>query len=221
MISMKRKYRDSYGYPPNARRGSRTTRPEYPYIVEWVAWGSRVLDLGCGDGSLGGQLISKKRCKVWGIDVDRRAVLQSRAKGVRARVGDMDAGLPFSENEFDCCVLNATLQMVYRPGFVLSESLRVGRSAIVSFPNFAHLPSRLEMLLFGRVPRTALFGYSWHDTRHIHHLSYNDFLSYCSQNGVEIVRRQALFLKGSRPNPLSDLFPSLFCNLAIFEIRRK
>jgi methionine biosynthesis protein MetW len=215
-----RPYSD-YGYPDPAERVVSTQRPEYRYIVNWVEPGSRVLDLGCGDGSLGELLIREKGCEVWGIEIDENGVKQALRKGVKAEVGNVDAGLGFPDRSFDYVVMNVTLQMVYRPDFVLREMLRVGRRAIVSFPNFAHIFARLELLFLGRFPQSTLYGYQWYNTRHIHPLSCKDFTTYIRKLGARVVRRQPLWvLDTSRPFFLSSLFPNLFSGTCIFMVEK-
>ncbi len=118
-----KRYYSDYGYSQD----SGITRPEYKYIVDWIERGSKVLDLGCGDGSLGALLIKEKDCEVHGIEVSKAGVDAAQKKGVKAVVGDVDEGLGFPDATFDYVVINVTLQMVYRPGFVLKEALRWGR----------------------------------------------------------------------------------------------
>lgn len=220
-MKMSRPY-PNYAYPEPNEVIHRMERPEYKYIVEWIEPKSKVLDLGCGDGSLGELLIKNKKCEVYGIEIDENGVKQSIAKGIEVTQGNMDEGLnfKFKDKFFGCVVINVTLQMVYRPDFVMAEALRVGKKVIVSFPNFAHIIARLEMLL-GRFPKSPLFGYEWYNTRHIHLFSINDFMEYMKKLKVEIVKKEFLWLDSKSENILSDLFPNLFSGTAIFMVMRK
>ncbi len=211
-----KEYFSDYGY----KADSRTNRPEYRYIDGWIEPGSKVLDLGCGDGSLGELLISGKHCVVYGIDVDKKAVASAKKKGVKAAVGDIDEGLGFKDKSFDYVVLNVVLQMVYSPGNVLKEALRVGKRVIVSFPNFAHAYARLEMLFGGKMPSTPLFNYKWYNTRHIHLFSVNDFKDYLNELDAKILKMQPLWMDSRTENPLSNLFPNLFSGTCIFMIKK-
>ena len=218
---MKRKsHYSNYGYKSPKEGESATNRPEYTHILEMVKPGSRVLDAGCGDGSLGALLMREKGCRVFGLEIDKNGASHARKKGVDVRICDVDEGLPFANDSFDYAIMNVTLQMVYLPKFVLEELKRVSRRQIVSFPNFAHLPARLEMLFLGRMPKTALFGHEWHSTRHIHHLSYNDFLGLAKQEGLKVLKVHKLNLHSRNTDALSAAIPSLFCGTAIFLLEK-
>lgn len=209
-----------YRFPDPDKAISRTKRPEYAIIREWIEPGSKVLDLGCGDGSLGEILIKEKKCEVYGIEIDENGVKQAIRKGVHAVKGNMDDGLNFPDDSFDYVVINVTLQMVYRPDFVTVEALRVGKKVIVSFPNFAHIYARLEMLL-GRMPRSPLFGYKWYNTRHIHMFSYKDFTEFVRALNAEILKKEFLWLDSRTKNVLARLFPNLFSGTCILMVRKK
>jgi len=207
-------------YPPPDVVEHRIHRYEYKYIESWIEEKSKVLDLGCGSGSLGERLITNRGCDVYGMDIDENAVAQALQKGLKARVSDMDLGLDFEDGSFDYVTVNVTLQMVYRPGFVLTEALRVGSQVIVSFPNFGHLYARLQMLLLGRMPKAPLYGYKWYDTRHIHLFSYADFKDCLKELNAKIVRKQFLWLNSRTENKLSDWFPNLFSGVCILMIEQ-
>lgn len=200
---------DSYG-----------VRPEYKYIVDWIENGSKVLDLGCGNGSLGSLLINQKGCEVHGIESSRSGVESALNKGVQAIIGDIDEGLDFPDSSFDYVVINVTLQMVYRPGFVLGEALRVGKKVIVSFPNLAHWVARLELFLLGRMPRKPLYGYRWHNTKHIHLFSYNDFGNYMEEIDAKITKKVFFGYDSEHESFIAGIFPNLFSMEAILLIEK-
>ncbi len=231
-----KKYFSDYNYADPAISISRTDRPEYAHIVNWVEEKSKVLDLACGDGSLGERLIKEKGCEVWGIKVDKNGVDQAELKGIHAVHGDIDMGLNFPDKSFNYVIINVTLQMVYRPDFVLGEAVRVGRKVIVSFPNFAHIIARGEMMLIGRMPRSTLYGRNWYDTRHIHMFSYKDFKRYAcpkkqrffgllrncvpqtSEIGLTIERSTFLGLDSIRESALAAMMPNLFSGTCILMV---
>ena len=211
----KNSYYKDYGYKYNPDNLSVTSRPEYGYIEQWVENGSKVLDAGCGDGSLGLILKKNKNCDVYGIEISPEGTKIALAKGIHVINHDMDLGFPFEDKSFDYIIINVTLQMVYRPDLVIKEALRVGKKVIVSFPNFAHWYARLELMCLGRFPRYLLFGYQWYDTRHIHHFSYKDFLQFIKPLGANVIESKYLGISGKTENILSKMFPNLFSKLVI------
>lgn len=191
-------------------------RPEYRYIAGWIKPGSSVLDIGCGEGALGEMLILEKKCRVTGLDISKDNVEVARKRGVKAKVADLDLGLKYPDKSFDYVVINVTLQMLHKPDKVLADAARVGKALIVSFPNFAHILARMEMVFLGVMPRTPLYTYSWYDTRHIHMFSYVDFLDLCKRMGIAVKGRKFLFCTNSeRENILSTLWPNLFSGVCI------
>jgi len=210
-------WRADYGYAQ--RSGAPVDRPEYATLIGWTPRGSRVLDLGCGDGSLGARLIHERGCTVTGLDLDPTGVEIARARGLDARVADLDAGLPFPDGLFDVAIMNVTLQMVYRPGFVMAELLRVSRAALVTFPNFAHWIARVQ-LLSGRFPRRPLYGRHWYDTRHIHLFSWQDFRDLTRELGAHVTAAQHLGLGSRTPSRLAATWPNLFASICLARIER-
>jgi len=195
------------------------TRPEYDTLVRWAPRGSRVLDLGCGEGSLGARLIAEKGCVVHGIEADRAGVERARAQGVEARVGDVDGGIEAADDAYDLAIMNVTLQMVYRPGFVMREMLRVAPVALVSFPNFAYWPARLAALA-GRFPRRPLYGYPWHETRHIHLFSWRDFGDLLGVIRARVTAAEHLGWGSLRPSVLARQWPNLLASVCIARVER-
>jgi len=155
----------------------RTWRKEFDIIIDMVENNSTVLDLGCGDGSLGEELMKRKKCKVIGLDISEVAVEHARRKGIDARVGNLEEPLDFDDNSFDYVILCDVLEHLFDPLFTLKEAFRVSKKyVIVAFPNFAYFKSRLELLFFGIFPKSPLFGYNWYNSQHIKLFSYKDFL---------------------------------------------
>lgn len=170
-------------------------RPDLALIAEHVAPGSRVLDVGCGDGVLLAALRDERQCDARGMEIDAANVAACVAKGLSTIQGDADADLAFyPDQSFDYAILSETLQTMMRPARVLDELLRIGARAFVSFPNFAHWRVRLSLLFGGRMPVTRLLPVAWYETPNIHHLTVKDFEQLLAARGIRV--EQAWFLAG-------------------------
>jgi methionine biosynthesis protein MetW len=191
----------------------RIHRPNYDTIFALVEPASRVLDLGCGEGQLLARLIAEKQVQGRGVDIQESMVRACIARGLSVFQGDLDEGLKdFATGSYDYVILNQTLQATHRPVLVVSEMLRVGRRAIVAFPNFGHLPVRLQLLLSGRMPVTPELPYQWHDTPNIHLCTRRDFIIHCRSHGIRIERIVDL----GRPAWLCRIWPNLLAREVIF-----
>lgn len=172
-------------------------RPDLAIIAGHVTTGARVLDVGCGDGTLLAVLRDEQGCNVHGMEIDAENVAECVAKGLSVIQGDADRDLVFyPDDTFDYAILSLTLQTTMRPDRVLEELLRVGRRAFVSFPNFAHWRVRLSLLWGGRMPVTRLLPAAWYETPDIHHVTIADFLAFVAQRGIKVER--AWFLSGGK-----------------------
>ena len=191
-------------------------RIDHSVILDLIPAGTKVLDLGCGDGSLLVKLVRQKGVTGRGIEISEEGVRACIAKGLTVLQGDIDQGLrDYPDGSFDYVVLNQTLQAVKKPDVVLSEMLRVGKKGIVGFPNFAYWKMRAYLFTFGRMPKTEFLPFEWYDTPNIHFCSILDFTGYCAKNGVTI--EKTVYLSTDRGGRvLRGVRPNLFAENAVF-----
>jgi methionine biosynthesis protein MetW len=191
-------------------------RGDYALISELIPPRSKVLDLGCGDGSLLAWLKENKQVEARGIERRRDLVQRAIAQGVTVYQGDLlEAIRDYPDLAFDYVILSQTLQETLEPLRVLREMLRVGRHAVVAFPNFGHWRVRLAHLFSGRAPKTRLFPYEWHESPNIHFLTVLDFEELVRAEGL--VAEKSLFLAGHRR--LSSA-PNFWAEVAVYLIRQ-
>ncbi|WP_374115030.1 methionine biosynthesis protein MetW [Ancylobacter mangrovi] len=176
-----------------AARVDSGARVDLVTIAEMVQPGSRVLDVGCGDGELMELLATSRKCDARGIELSREGVNASVSRGLAVIQGDADIDLAdYPDNAFDYVILSQTIQATRRPRWVLEQMLRVGSHAVVSFPNFGFWRMRLDLLLNGRMPATENLPYSWYDTPNIHFCTIRDFVGLVEAVGARIDHAVAL-----------------------------
>ena len=162
-------------------------RPDLAIIAREVAAGTRVLDVGCGDGALMAALRDEKQVDARGMELDPANVAECVARGLSVIQGDANIDLAdYPEGAFDYAILSQTLQTTMRPDLVMEQLLRVGRKAFVSFPNFAHWRVRLSLLWGGRMPVTRLLPIAWYETPNIHHVTVDDFRALMRDQGIKV-----------------------------------
>ncbi|MFZ5564315.1 MAG: methionine biosynthesis protein MetW [Thermodesulfobacteriota bacterium] len=192
-------------------------------IASWIEPGSRVLGLGCGEGDLLHFLKTRKQVRETGIEIVESRVARCIEKGICVLQGDINKEVEdYPDNAFDYVILSQTLQQVYDPARLIASMLRIGKKAIVSFPNFGHWGIRAQLLLSGRAPITEQLPYQWYDTPNIRVLSIRDFRIFAGQTGMRIVREVA-----TSPGRTADtgrivrFWPNLLATYGIFQLERK
>ena len=188
-------------------------RPDFEAIAGWVKPGSSVLDLGCGDGLLLRYLGQSHKIRGYGIEIADENVIACVKNGVNVIQSDLERGLAgFDAESFDFVILSQTLQAMRHTEEIVQEMLRVGREAIVSFPNFGNWRARLQVGL-GRMPVSGELPYQWFDTPNVHLCTIDDFGDFCAQHGIDVLERIVLH-QGHRVTFL----PNLLGSLAVFRI---
>ncbi|TKD53238.1 methionine biosynthesis protein MetW [Sphingomonas baiyangensis] len=166
---------------------TRALRPDLAVIARHVAPGSRVLDVGCGDGALMAALRDESQVDARGLEIDPVNVATAVARGLSVVQGDADVDLAdYPDASFDYAILSQTLQTTRHPDRVLEHLLRIGRHAFVSFPNFAHWRVRASLLFGGRMPVTRLLPVAWYATPNIHHVTIDDFRALLRERGIAV-----------------------------------
>ena len=190
-------------------------RQDFAIIADWVKLGSKVLDLGCADGSLLAFLRGALEVRGYGVEKDDANILACMGNGIDVIQMDLEAGLSgFEAQSFDVVILSQTLQAVQNTEKIVHEMLRVGREAIVTFPNFGYWRHRLQ-LIGGRMPVSENLPYQWYDTPNVHLCTINDFDSFCENHGIRISERRVL-----TDGRDVGFMPNLMGSLAMYRLQR-
>jgi len=187
---------------------------EIEVISGWIAPKARVLDLGCGDGRLLQHLWQAKQAPGYGVEIDDAHVLECIRNDVNVLQMDLEDGLSaFRDGSFDSVILSETLQAIHRQEPLLKDMLRVGREAIVSFPNFGYWKARMQIAFAGHMPVSKELPYQWYDTPNVHHCTLIDFEALCAKLGIRILERVVL-----RDGSPVAVLPNLLGSLAVYRI---
>ncbi len=195
-------------------------RVDFERISEWIRPGSRVLDLGCGDGTLLRHLIDTRGVSGIGVEIDSERITACIRAGLSVIEHNLDRGLGnFLDDSFDTVIMNQALQALRRPDRVLDDMLRIGREGIITFPNFGHWRARAHVGLFGRMPMSKTLPYTWYNTPNIHLCTLRDFEALCAGKHIRILNR-VVINQHDGSGPLTRTFPNLFAATAVYHVAR-
>ena len=198
-------------------------RADLQLVISLVPEGSRVLDLGCGDGSLIAHLRDERGCDVRGLELAPEEIAAALSRGLSVVQADLDAGLVgYPDGAFDVVVLSQTIQVMRNPALVVREMLRVGSRGIVTFPNFGYWRVRGYLALRGRMPVSDSIPFSWYDTPNIHHTTIKDFREFIATNGAEIEREIPLVAGEWRQKVREiSVWPNLLADTAVAVVKKR
>jgi len=191
-------------------------RPDFAAIADWIPAEARVLDLGCGDGSLLRYLKEVRAVRGYGVEINDADIVSCIANGLNVIQNDLESGLDdFEDHAFDFVILSQTLQATRHTAQLIREMLRVGQQGIVSFPNFGHWKNRLS-IFNGHMPISPELPYQWYDTPNVHLCTLHDFEAFCREHRIEILDRRVM--SGGRE---ISVLPNLRGSTAVYRFRRK
>ena len=194
----------------------------YDLVLSEIPENSKVLDLGCGDGVLLKKLQDQKNVKGFGVEISETGVSLCVEKGLYCYQGDIDEGLnDYKDNSFDYVILNQTIQNTKRPDYVLKEVLRIGRRAIISFPNFGFMKARLHLLFHGTMPVNELLPYQWYESPNIHLLTIKDMRKMSGEFRFTILDEKGFSASADGKSDIKKIIPNLFAQYGFFIIEKK
>ncbi|MDX1693537.1 MAG: methionine biosynthesis protein MetW [Ketobacteraceae bacterium] len=195
-------------------------RYDFMTIKNWIRPNARVLDLGCGDGTLLAMLKEEKSIAGYGIEINEDHIVECIRKNVNVIEQDLDSSLDnFETQSFDTVVMTQALQAVRYPDKVIDDMLRIGKECVITFPNFGHWRCRLFLALKGRMPVSRILPYTWYNTPNIHLCTFKDFEALCHRKSLTILNRTVVD-SNDNDNPLIRWFPNLFGETAIYHVTR-
>lgn len=197
-------------------------RADLAIIADWIKPGSKVLDLGCGDGTLLAHLREQKNVLGYGLEISPFNIEDCVDKNINVIQADLNNGLNayFSDNSFDSVIMSQTLQATEQPDLLIEEMLRVGNEAIVTFPNMAHWRARFQLGFKGVMPVTKNLPNQWFNTPNVHLCTLNDFEVLCKKHDIKILQRMVVDHSHHKGSWLMNLFPNLLGEIAIYRFCR-
>ncbi|MBA3052039.1 methionine biosynthesis protein MetW [bacterium] len=194
----------------------KNSRIEHRVISDLIPSGSKVLELGCGEGALLELLVREKEVRAQGLEINEQSIYKCVEKGLSVLHGDIEGGLSeYKDKAFDFVIMDRTFQELKKPAVALDEALRVGQKVIAAFPNFVHYKARLQFFFKGKVPVTEALPYEWYNTPNLHFLSVIDFFEYCAREKIRIEKE--IFIGNNRR---IRRLPNLFAEIAVFLLSR-
>lgn len=208
--------------PAGALTNAADERVDHAFICDYVSNGAKVLDVGCEDGTLLSRLLKERAVDGRGIEISQRRVNECVARGLFVVQGDADADLKnYPDDAFDYVILSQTIQATKKQKEVVSELLRIGRKAIVSFPNFGHWRVRFSLLFTGRMPVTRTLPEPWYETQNIHFCTIRDFVMMVEELGAHVEAEAAFSSRGRRLEAVENLtLTNMFASQAVFVLCR-
>jgi len=195
-------------------------RLDFDIIKHWIKPDTRVLDLGCGDGTLLALLKESDNIEPLGIEIDSDAITSCIAKDIPVIEQDLNYKLSnFETGSFDFVIMTQSLQTLNSPHIVLDEMLRIGKESIITFPNFGHWRARLHLITKGTMPVSKDLPFAWYETPNIHFCTVNDFEALCKEKGLRILNRTIVNRRNS-PGLLAKQWPNMFGMTALYHISR-
>mgnify|MGYP000651555635 FL=1 len=196
-------------------------RPDLSIIQQWIRPESEILDLGCGEGELLSYLKTEKNVHGYGLEINPEKLTACIRNGVNVIEQNLDNGLSnFEDQSIDTVVMTQALQAVQRPDELLDEMLRIGKEAIVTFPNFGYWKTRFYLLLKGRMPMSDTLPYNWYDTPNIHMCTFRDFEILCREKGIRILNKTVVDDQ-HREHWSIRLWPAMLGEIAVYHITRR
>jgi methionine biosynthesis protein MetW len=207
---------------PLQRLEKQGLRADLAIIAQWIKSDTKVLDLGCGDGTLLAYLREQRNVLGYGLEINPFNIEVCVKKNINVIQADLNDGLKayFSDHRFDCVIMSQTLQATEQPDLLIEEMLRVGDEAIVTFPNMAHWRARLQLALKGVMPVTKNLPNQWFNTPNVHLCTLNDFEILCKKHDIQILQRTVVDHSHRKGSLLMNLFPNLLGEIAIYRFRK-